>query len=184
MIPTCLARSLHTHMHTHTYIYVCIYSIHRVVFHPPFDPNTKTTPTPQTQKERLQNKASFLVLLLFPIIIIRENHTLHSSLSLPSFTCCCRLAFSVGYHTHISLSLNSLNLNRAEKKAGSEEAALLMAEEHEASAAPQWELKKENVAPVKKGVRDVGALNAALRAREGLRSLPGKEEEARKEERR
>ena len=59
-----------------------------------------------------------------------------------------------------------------------------MAEEHEASAAPQWELKKENVAPVKKGVRDVGALNAALRAREGLRSLPGKEEEARKEERR
>ena len=50
--------------------------------------------------------------------------------------------------------------------------------------APQWELKKENVAPVKKGVRDVGALNAALRAREGLRSLPGKEEEARKEERR
>ena len=59
-----------------------------------------------------------------------------------------------------------------------------MAEEQDASAAPQWELKKENVAPVKKGVRDVGALNAALRAREGLRSLPGKEEEARKEERR
>ena len=56
--------------------------------------------------------------------------------------------------------------------------------EQDASAAPQWELKKENVAPVKKGVRDVGALNAALRAREGLRSLPGKEEEARKEERR
>ena len=40
-----------------------------------------------------------------------------------------------------------------------------------AEEAPQWEMKKENVAPMRKGVRDVAALNRRLQAQEGLRGL-------------
>ena len=47
--------------------------------------------------------------------------------------------------------------------------------------APQWELKKENVAPMRKGVKDVAALNMSLRAQEGL---GGGIDDAAKEERR
>lgn len=50
--------------------------------------------------------------------------------------------------------------------------------------APQWEQKKENVAPVRKGIRDVAALNVELQTREGLMGLKRNESEAKKEERR
>ena len=54
----------------------------------------------------------------------------------------------------------------------------------ERQVTPQWEQKKENVAPVKRGVRDVEALNVELKTREGLMSLKRNENDAQREERR
>ena len=48
---------------------------------------------------------------------------------------------------------------------------------------PQWELKKENVAPARKGVRSISSLDEQLKAREGLRGLTVNEDLKLKEER-